>query len=190
MMGAAEMPLMFEKQRSAVELQQFGPDDFDRLINWIDSRETLIDWAAIFFSYPLTREQLAEYIVVRGLPRKRIYRAVDPENGKVIGHIELSNILPGLSGFVSRVLIGEESYRGKGYGEAMVRQAVSIAFTEFACHRLDLGVLDTNLGAIGVYQRIGFQHVGQWDGGFKTDEGALTVRWMTLLRSEWESTIQ
>jgi RimJ/RimL family protein N-acetyltransferase len=180
------MHTLSKTARPTVELQPFAREDFDRLIFWIDSLGTLRDWAGIFFSYPLTVSQLEPYLHEAEQGRIRVFHVVDQDSKQVIGHIELSHIIPGLTGFISRVLIGERSFRGKGFGEEMVREAIRFAFQEYGFHRLDLGVLRTNLGAIRCYERIGFQHVGMWENGFKTPEGPLTVRWMTLFRADWE----
>jgi RimJ/RimL family protein N-acetyltransferase len=172
---------------TGVELRPFGREDFDRLIGWIDSPEALRDWAAIFFDYPLTAPQLEEYLreAEAEAGRKRVFVALDAESGRTIGHIELSHILPHLSAFVSRVLIGEPAFRGRGFGMRLVETFVRYAFAEFRFHRLDLGVLPTNTRAIRCYERLGFRYVGTWPDGLKKGDVTMTVNWMTLFRADW-----
>jgi RimJ/RimL family protein N-acetyltransferase len=174
---------------TGVELRPFGRDGFDRLIGWIDSPEALRDWAAIFFDYPLTVPQLEEYLREAEAGRKRLFVALDAGSGRAIGHIELSHILPHLSAFVSRVLIGEPAFRGRGYGTRLVETFVRYAFAEFGFHRLDLGVLPTNARAIHCYEKLGFRYVGTWPDGLKKGNVALTVNWMTLFRADWDNRV-
>jgi RimJ/RimL family protein N-acetyltransferase len=171
---------------TGVELRPFGRDDFDRLIGWIDSPEAMRDWAAIFFDYPLTIAQLEEYLAEAQAGRKRLFVAIDAESGRAFGHIELSHILPHLSAFMSRVLVGDPEFRGRGFGRRLVETFVRYAFDEFQFHRLDLGVLPTNTRAIRTYEKVGFQYVGTWPDGLKKHDVAMTVNWMTLFRSDWE----
>jgi hypothetical protein len=44
-----------------IELQNFGEEDFDRLISWIKDEDEMIQFAGPAFTYPLTREQLLKY---------------------------------------------------------------------------------------------------------------------------------
>ncbi len=46
-----------------VELQYFERSDFQQLINWIDSPEFLLQWGGPNFSFPLTEEQLENYLI-------------------------------------------------------------------------------------------------------------------------------
>ena len=181
-----EMKQAVDGVSTGVELRMFGRDDFDRLIGWIDSPETMRDWAAIFFDYPLTVAQLEVYLAEAVAGRKRLFLAVDAGSGRAIGHIELSHILPHLSAFMSRVLIGERDFRGRGFGLKLVETFVQYAFEEFGFHRLDLGVLPTNTRAIRTYEKVGFQSVGTWPEGLKKGDVAMTVNWMTLFRSDWQ----
>ena len=184
---------------SSIELMPFERADFARLIKWIDSPETLKDWAATFFTYPLTTEQLEEYIRQIGTGQTLIFKAVEEHSGEIIGHIEMSNIIPYLFGFVSRVLIGDPVNRGAGTGGQMVNELLELGFTRFSFYQMNLGVVITNKKAIRCYEKLGFIHVGTWNNarvGFShakaTDETeksslpTVSIYWMTILRSEWE----
>ncbi len=100
-----------------IELQPFGTEDFDRLIGWIESPEDLLQWAGPAYIHPLDREQL-EANFQQSLGEKTIrliYKVLDSDTGSVVGHIELGNIDPrNRSVRISRVLVGDISYRGKG----------------------------------------------------------------------------
>jgi RimJ/RimL family protein N-acetyltransferase len=60
---------------------------------------------------------------------------------------------------VSRVIVSLHR-RGRGIGEAMMRQVCWIAFEEMNPHRLELYVFDFNRSAIACYEKVGFQTEG------------------------------
>jgi RimJ/RimL family protein N-acetyltransferase len=180
------MNVMTQPPATGTDFRPFGRSDFARLINWMDSPEALPDWAAILFDFPLTESQLEAYLGETETGRRQIYVAVDEHSGRELGHIELSNILPHLSAFVSRVLVGDRALRGRGLGKRMVGELARRAFAEFAFHRLDLGVLATNLGAIRCYEKVGFRYIGTWHRGLKKGAEELTVNWMTLFRADFD----
>ncbi len=166
-------------------LREFGRGDFDRLISWVDSPEAMRDWAAVFFTYPLTVEQLEKYQTEAEREERRLWTAIDTQNGEAVGHIEMSYIVPHLSGFVSRVLVAPHR-RGQGLGEKMMRRLTTLAFEEHGFHHLNLGVISTNAAAIRCYTRIGFQQVGEWPDAMPTPTGTVAIVWMMLYRTDWE----
>jgi RimJ/RimL family protein N-acetyltransferase len=67
--------------------------------------------------------------------------------------------------------------RGRGYGAAMIQDALTVAFSEMAVHRVDLGV----------YERLGFQREG-----VHRDVTLANGQWwssltMSLLDHEWRT---
>ena len=98
-----------------IKLEPFTENDFENLISWITSERELVQFAGPIFSYPLTKNQLNDYLTKEDLIPKKI---VDIESGEVIGHCELNflNEFPRLA----RILIGNKKYRGKGLGKQLV----------------------------------------------------------------------
>ena len=98
-----------------IKLEPFSSDDFLRLILWNDSKRKLTQFAGTLLTYPLTTTQLEKYSNNPQLFPKKI---ITLDTGEVIGHCELnfSNEIPRLS----RILIGDENYRGKGFGKHIV----------------------------------------------------------------------
>ena len=63
-----------------IQLEPFGPDDFQQLINWIDTEELLIKWSGSLFSFPLTIESMRWYLRdtnVVGESDAFVYKAVE-----------------------------------------------------------------------------------------------------------------
>ncbi len=141
-----------------IQLEKFERSDFDRLISWIDSEESMVQFSGPIFSYPITHDQLEKYI---SATNRLVYKVVDIDAGVVIGHAELNNIdYHHKSARICRILIGDTNNRNKGYGKAIIKELIRIGFDELKLHRLDLGVYDFNKQAIKCYQDCGFEIEG------------------------------
>ncbi|UZO80734.1 GNAT family N-acetyltransferase [Aquimarina sp. ERC-38] len=134
-----------------INLQPFIKDDFDRLISWIPSEKELVQFAGPLFTYPLTTDQLDGYIKNRKLQPKKI---VIVESNQVIGHCELnfSYNLPCLS----RILIGDTHYRGKGLGKQLISIMIEEILKVTPTHAVELRVYGWNINAIKLYEKQGF----------------------------------
>jgi len=170
-----------------IQLEPFTEADLDRLIGWVASEERHFLWTASFFEYPLTREpfqKLMEESAARG--DRLFYKAVAPETGEAVGHIEFGAIdRINRSTRIGRVLVSPEA-QGRGVGTAMMRAALEIAFGQMKMHRVDLWVLDINTHAIACYEKLGFRHEGLCRESFKGPDGYLGMRIMSMLEGEWE----
>ena len=146
-----------------IQLKHFEKSDIKRLVDWIDSPAFLLQWAGSAFQYPLTEEQLESYIenANREGTDVLIYKGIDLETGKVVGHISLGRIdRKHRSARVGKVLVGDHSIRGKGIGGQMIAEVLKTAFDELNMHRVSLGVFDFNTGAIVCYEKAGFVKEG------------------------------
>lgn len=134
-----------------IELQDFGENDFDRLISWIQNKEEMIQFAGPVFTYPLTRDQLLKYV---GDTTRQVFKVRLISTGEVIGHCELNlqSEIPRLS----RILIGDRSVRNRGIGKAIIRSLLSRVFTTTEFEIVDLSVFDWNHNAIVSYKSVGF----------------------------------
>ena len=177
-----------------IKLEYFTKDDFDLLIGWINDETVLQNWTGSMFSFPLTHEKLEWYIQDAndsGNSSVFIYKAVDTESGKTIGHISLGSISQkNRSGRISRVLVGDTCARGKGYCAAMTQEIMRIGFEELGLHRIALGVYTSNTSAIRCYERCGFVKEGisrdvLW---YKNEYWSLLE--MSILEHEWQQIYQ
>lgn len=58
------------------------------------------------------------------------------------------------------IMIGDEKYRGRGYGTDAMNLLCDFAFSEMNLHKLKLSVFDFNQAAIRCYEKCGFQREG------------------------------
>ena len=149
--------------QSLVKLEPFADADIDRLISWIPSRESLAQWTGTAFDYPLDRAQLVRHLTEarQETPVNFVFKALDPDTGRAIGHGELARIdAKNLSAALARILVGPSELRGRGFGEGIVRALLRIAFDHLSLHRVALNVFDFNQAAIRCYQKVGFKQEG------------------------------
>jgi RimJ/RimL family protein N-acetyltransferase len=141
-----------------IQLEKFEKSDYDRLIHWIDSKELLVIFSGQIFDFPITHEQLDEYL---NDPNRIVYKVIEIETNGIIGHAEFNAIdYRRKNARICRVLIGDKEKRNKGYGTLIINELVRIGFSELKLHRLDLGVYDFNTQAIKCYQNCGFEIEG------------------------------
>ena len=172
-----------------IRLEYFTSNDFTQLMGWIKDEEALMNWSGSLFSYPLTQSSLEWYIEdVNDIEESEafIYKAIEQDTQKVVGHISLGTVSrKNRSARISRVLIDPES-QGKGYCMQMVRAVLQIGFEELKLHRICLGVYDFNKAAMRCYEKAGMVIEG-------TNRDCLLFKgkwWslveMSMLEEEWK----
>jgi len=72
-----------------------------------------------------------------------------------IGNIKLEPIHPRKSATLG-ILIGEESWRGKGVGFEVISRVLKFCFKDLELEYVELGVNKNNFKAIHLYKRLGF----------------------------------
>ena len=133
-----------------ITLQEFTSADFDRLKSWVDSEMALIQFAGPIFRYPLTDQQLHDYLAE---PQRRAFRVAYEQ--RIIGHAEVMLSKDGVAK-LCRILIGNPADRGQGLGEQIIRALISVCWRKFDAREIELNVYDWNVGAIRCYEKVGF----------------------------------
>ncbi|AZB42665.1 N-acetyltransferase [Bacillus sp. FJAT-42376] len=166
-----------------IRLEPFTMGDAAELVSWIPSEEFLMQWGGPGFLYPINFEQIESYVHV---PNQRVFKGIEEITGKNAGHICLSNIdLKNESCRISKVMAAPDM-RGKGYGLALVQQALNFAFLELNMHRVTLGVFDFNKNAISCYKKAGFSIEGHLKDCRKIKNEYWSLYEMAILKEEWE----
>lgn len=173
-----------------IALARFEKEDFDQLIEWISTEELMINWAGSLFSFPFTHKSLDWYIKNTNDPETSeafVYKVIEQETGESIGHISLGSISrKNRSGRISRVLIGSEDHKGKGYCKDMMRSILKIGFDELNLHRISLGVYDFNIAAIKCYEKTGFVTEGVTRDTLAVNNHWWSIQEMSMLENEWK----
>lgn len=135
-----------------LRLEPFTPADFKRLISWLDNEELLVQVAGPIFSYPLTEEQLFNYLEDGN---RHAFKVVDAGAGSVIGHAEIYKNDDGTAK-LCRILIGDKACRGKGIGKELMHKLVAFSMETLKASSVELNVYDWNTQAIKCYEQVGF----------------------------------
>jgi len=135
-----------------IALEYFSSQDIDRLISWITCERDLIQFAGLIFQFPLTREQLVNYLQER---QRTAFKIVHNSSGNVIGHCE-AYAIDNNTARLCRILIGDKSYRGKGLGFSATKELAEWCFTQLKVKFIELNVYEFNIAAINCYKKLGF----------------------------------
>lgn len=168
-----------------ITLQRFTRKDYSKLISWVDSAETLMQFAGPLFQFPLTEEQLDKSY---SDPNRFPFSVIEKSSGVCIGHAEI--YLTEFSACIGRIIIGETKLRGKGFGQGIVRQLLDYCFNVLNQKNIELNVFEWNINAIKCYEKVGFainpdkKHEREING-----EKWISLN-MTINRQKWEQLIK
>ena len=134
-----------------ITLTSFQREDFDRLIRWIDNPELLITIAGYVWSYPLTVDQLQQYL---DDAKSYSFNIVETPQDIVVGHAEI--ILANDGTCKIDKLFVDPSHRGKGFCPKVINRLLTYAFDSLPVHTVELNVFDWNTAGVRCYERSGF----------------------------------
>jgi RimJ/RimL family protein N-acetyltransferase len=136
-----------------ITLEPFDKIDFERLISWVDTEEMLVQFGGPIFSFPLTIEQLEEY---KNHKKRLAFKVLEQSSKKAIGHAELFPSDDNVTMKICRILIGDKTNRGLGFGQQIINELLRISFLQLGKEKVELNVYDWNTNAIKCYEKVGF----------------------------------
>ena len=156
-----------------------------RLCIWM-SREKKLRWFSSQFKKKPHLKKIKKYYKTSKSCNHRFYSMFD-KNFNHIGHFELKNINSNnKSAVLAHVLLGDSTYRGKGFGKAFIAAILALAFGKLNLHRLGLAVHTNNHRAIFAYLKAGFQFEGLIRDALKIESRHVSLYQMSILRTEWK----
>ena len=135
-----------------IKLEKFEKADYAQLISWIKDEEALMQFGGPNFSFPLTAEQLDKSQEDK---QRHSFKVVDMETSRTIGHCEVYLLED--TAKLARIIIGDETQRGKGIGKEIVKTLIEFAVNVLQKKKIELNVFDWNVGAIKCYESVGFK---------------------------------
>lgn len=165
-----------------IKLEPFTKANFQRLISWIEDKESLIGFAGGSFDYPLTVDQLEQYLTDK---RKTIFRVRETESEKIIGHAEIFRVEEKMVR-LCRVLIGEKEFRGRGLGQEIIRELTELSFQTSEIEVVELNVYERNISAIKCYEKAGFRRNPSKDKISRFDNENWKSLNMVMTKEEWK----
>ncbi|MCC6251647.1 MAG: GNAT family N-acetyltransferase [Bacteroidia bacterium] len=146
-----------------------GKQIYIRAIELTDVSENYLRWlnepdvttGLLSGTFPSTITELQSYVEQKINDRNTVMFAIcDKSTNRHIGNIKLDNF-----DWISHtcelgVLIGEKDFWGKGIGTEACTLAIQYAFNILNIRKVLLAVYATNIGAIKVYEKLGFVNEG------------------------------
>lgn len=164
-----------------IALCDFDKTDYERLIQWVDSEEALMQFAGPAFSFPLTGVQLDESIADKN---RTAFTVMNLDTQAIIGHAEI--YVAENSAYLSRILIGDVFFRGKGIGKEMVECLLEYVFLTLMQSAAELNVFDWNTSAVSCYLKSGFKINPAKKVARKVSGKTWIALNMTLTKEEWQ----
>lgn len=120
-----------------------------------------------FYTLDSKRKYIANSVKQREEDKSYSFGIFLKDNGKLVGNISLYHIF---RGSLQKCLIGyslDQQYNGRGYTTEAISLAVEFAFNELKLHRVEAGVMLSNIGSIRVLEKVGFHREGVEQKGVK-----------------------
>jgi RimJ/RimL family protein N-acetyltransferase len=129
-------------------------DDFANYLSWM--RDVRANPFIQGISENFSSQELVDYVSEKNDSNTALLLGifVKPEEAH-IGNVKLEPIIPRKSATIG-ILIGEESWRGRGVGFEVITRVLEFCFTDLNLELIELGVDKKNLRAINLYTRLGF----------------------------------
>ncbi len=135
-------------------IRKYTPEDFKYLATWVTDAELLLMFSGPEWRFPLTPEQIENH--QRKYPFKQLYIGCnEKELPYAIGELIWNE--PN-SPRLGRLLIGDQSQRGKGLGVAFIKELIEECRRVLAPENICLFVFDENISAIKCYEKLGFTY--------------------------------
>jgi [ribosomal protein S5]-alanine N-acetyltransferase len=135
----------------------FVPDDYPAMYCWAND----VAAARLDGTFrPMNLKDLLNWCQTGNDPARimlSIRRRTDP---KIIGYVHIQNINAVHRSADIGIRIGEERYRGKGYGKEALTIGLDYCWNHLNLERLGLIVFRNNVRAINAYRAVGFKKEG------------------------------
>jgi diamine N-acetyltransferase len=166
-----------------VYLRPIESDDFPLFYKWANDPETRGLTGEIRSSSYATTQEFYEKVQKE---TDRVWLAVVlRENHQVIGETGLLRMFPAWRTTDWSLIIGEKAARGKGYGTEAAWLMLNYAFGHQNFHRVGVGVVGFNTGALQFYERLGFRREGIQQDGYYYDHRYHDFVMMRMLEHEF-----
>ncbi len=167
---------------SRIYLSPTNTDEVDSYLKWMNDEAVAVD----FGQYPLVVSSKSDMKWLYE-PSKDMHRyAIVLIDGDVlIGSISLHNIDHLNRNAFIGIFIGEEEYRGKGYGAEAIQLILNYGFKTMNLHSINLTVHANNCAGISCYKKVGFREVGRLPEVFFIDGKYVDKIYMGILENDF-----
>ena len=126
----------------------------NKYVNWLNDP---ISSKYIESDRAYTLEKLKAYIVKAVNEKQYFWAIVKKGDNKHIGNIKIDPITKSTNSGEYGILLGDREEWGKGYAEEASKSIIDFCFLQLKLDALTLGVLENNVAAYKLYEKIGFK---------------------------------
>ncbi len=141
-------------------LSPLSLEDAEAWTRWDNNLEVTIPLGDEAYT-PLSLEKAQEQIQNAIRNQAHIFSILDLKTDKLIGRGMLFEIDMVNRGAMLGIVIGEQDYWGRGYGQEATRLLLDYGFHLLNLNNIMLGVFAYNERALHAYQRVGFREIGR-----------------------------
>jgi [ribosomal protein S5]-alanine N-acetyltransferase len=128
--------------------------DLTNYLSWMRNKNSNFYIQTVSENY--SEEDLVRYIKDKNNSSNALLLGIFTKSDFLhIGNIKLEPIMTKKSATLG-ILVGEESWRGKGVGFEVITRVLEYGFNDLELELVELGVSKKNLKAIDLYLRLGF----------------------------------
>lgn len=172
---------------SNLRLTSLKEEDLNTFENWYNDVKFLRHYDMIA-AFPKSQPQLLEMLQdIRTSNDRYIFAVRTVEDNKFIGVTGFENILWNNGVAIIYIGIGDNTFRGRGFGKEALALTMEFGFQELNLHRIQLNVLSYNDPAIKLYENLGFKREGVYREFIHRDGKRYDMYLYGILRSEWEN---
>ena len=166
-----------------VILREQRPEDAGFFAYWFNQPEVMFQCG---FTEPTDEEKERNWILTDHRREDSAWFTITDLEGNLLGETGLLRMFPAWHQTDLTIIIPDPAMRHRGYGTEAIRLLLDLAFTKYEMHRVSIGVVGLNTGAIDFYKKIGFKQEGVLEDGYFWNNEYSDFIMMRLLRPEWE----
>lgn len=168
---------------TGLALRRLEREDLPHVRRWLDDPELR---RLIGSTSPMSEQDALEWFQrVQNDSHRAWYVIVLDEGDRIVGEAGLVRMNAEWRTTDMTVIIGEPDVRGNGYGTEAARLILDLAFGYYGFHRVAIGVVGFNEGALRFWKRLGFREEGVQRDGYFHDGQFHDFVMMSILKDEW-----
>jgi len=173
---------MKDIQGTKVILRPITVDDTPLVVKWRNNPKVS---SQFLFRKKFTKKMHETWMNTRVKNKEVIqYIILDKKTDRPIGSVYLRDINYETMSGEYGIFIGEDDYRGKGYGSEVAKLFTDYCFNELRFHKIYLKVLEDNKIAYRTYQKAGFKKEALFRDYIKIDGKYYSVYFMSMINGK------
>lgn len=123
-------------------------------VNWLNDIE-IYSYLETGGNY--THEKLKEFLTEQEKQKILFWAIHLKDSGKHIGNIKIDPLNKTQDSGEYGILMGDKTEWGKGYAKEASKVVINYCFEELGFSQITLGVIDKNINALKLYEKLGFK---------------------------------